>query len=99
LNAVYAWFAAIDDKQQSVMIGHAAPGARDMMNWNDGVTSMWPSFQHVKCKVTNSKDATSNLLCTFNESAPPGNQVDTFWTVSMTRSASGRWLITNYGQG
>jgi hypothetical protein len=99
LNAVYAWFAAIDDKQQSVMIGHAAPGARDMMNWNDGVTSMWPSFQHVKCKVTNSTHATSNLLCTFNESAPPGNQVDTFWTVSMTRSASGRWLITNYGQG
>jgi len=80
------------------MMAHAAPNAQSMMDWNDGVTSMWPSFSHVSCKVTKSATSISNLLCTFNESAPPGNQIDTFWTVSLERSASGKWLITNYGR-
>lgn len=96
---MYAWFRAINSKDQSSMVAHAAPVAKSSMNWNDGETSMWPSFAKVSCKVTNSTHSRANLLCTFKESAPPGNQIDTFWTVSLQRGASGKWLITNYGQG
>jgi hypothetical protein len=99
LHAAYSWFEAINQKQRSSMIAHAAPAAEGMMNWNGGVTSMWPSFTHVSCAITNSTRSISNLLCTFKEKAAPGNQIDTFWTMSLERSASGKWLITNYGQG
>lgn len=99
LHAAYSWFKAINQKQQSSMIAHAAPAAESMMNWNGGVTSMWPSFTHVSCVITNSTHSISNLLCTFKEKAPPGNQIDTFWTISLERSTSGEWLISNYGQG
>ena len=99
LHAAYSWFKSINHKQKSLMIAHAAPAAESMMNWNGGVTSMWPSFTHVSCAITNSTHSISNLLCTFKEKAPPGNQIDTFWTMSLERSTSGKWLITNYGQG
>jgi hypothetical protein len=99
LHAAYSWFMAINHKQRSSMIAHAAPVAESMMNWNDGVTSMWPSFTHVSCAITYSTRSISNLLCTFKEKAPPGNQIDTFWKMSLERRTSGKWLITNYGQG
>jgi hypothetical protein len=99
LHSVYSWFGAINQKQESSMLAHAAPIMKDAMNWNDGETSQWPSFAAVRCHITHSRASSANLLCTFKESAPPGTQIDTFWTVSMERSSSGEWLITNYGQG
>jgi len=70
-----------------------------MMNWNDGNTSLWPTFSQVACKKTNSTPNTAHILCTFKEKAPPGNNLDDFWSVSLQRSVSDKWLITNYGQG
>lgn len=83
LSATNAWFKTINEKQPSTMLAHAAPSARDMMDWNGGITSEWPSFTAVNCKIEKSTDITSNLLCTFNEKASPGNQIDAFWTVSL----------------
>jgi hypothetical protein len=81
------------------MVAHAAPSARSMMEWNYDDTSIWPSFSRITCKEMKEKGNTASILCTFKEKAPPGNNVDAFWTVSLTRSVSGKWLITNYGQG
>jgi hypothetical protein len=99
LAATYSWFRSIDLKEPKSVIAHAAPSARYMMDWNDGDTSLWPSFSRIACKVAKEATNTTALLCTFKENAPPGNNPDTFWSVSLKRSVSGKWLITNYGQG
>jgi hypothetical protein len=99
LTATFSWFRAINEKIPSALITHAAPNARDMMNWNDGMTSQWPEFSKIQCSIRKSTHSTSDVLCTFNETAPPGNNLDSFWTVALQHEKSGRWLITNYGQG
>jgi hypothetical protein len=99
LHSVYSWFSAINHKDELSMVAHAAPVLKNDMNWNDGDTSVWPTFANVSCHLAHSRPSSANILCTFKESAPPGNQIETFWSVALARSSTGKWLITNYGQG
>jgi hypothetical protein len=53
----------------------------------------------VVTQVTREKANTAAILCTFKKNAPRENNPDTFWSVSLERPVSGKWLTTNYGQG
>jgi hypothetical protein len=99
LIATYSWFQAINQKNPAALEAHAAPSAKDMMDWNGGDTSQWGTFSDVSCKVLISKPPFASLLCSFDEKGGAPDGADTFWTVSLRREQSGKWLITNYGQG
>jgi hypothetical protein len=57
------------------------------------------SFTNVSCHLVAQTTTTAEVGCTFSEDAPPGEQEDAGWTISMERQPPGPWLINNYGQG
>jgi hypothetical protein len=95
-----AWFHDINQKNVAAANADFVPANAEMMNWAGGDSSQWPMFSHVNCRQLSESATDASVLCTFDESAAPavGNP-DSFWTVSMHRQPSGRWLIDNYGQG
>ena len=95
-DAALSWFRAINGHNKPQAIAHFAPPNQTMMNWSDFGRV---SFSDVHCRQLDEQDATARVECTFNESAPAGEQKDSFWDIEMARSGSGPWLITNYGQG
>lgn len=86
---VLAWFAAINEHNFPLAVGHFATSARAMMNWADFGSV---SFSSIQCKLRGQTVATSVVLCTFVANAPSGNPAQegaSFWTVQMERTGNG----------
>jgi hypothetical protein len=100
LALAQSWFKSINIKDLSAARGDFVPSARSMMDWGGGDTSTWSTFTKLHCKTLQESGRNAAVYCSFDESPSPseGNP-DSFWTISMQRSESGRWLINNYGQG
>jgi hypothetical protein len=100
LAATESWFKSINDKDFAAAQEHFVPSARSMMDWGGGDTATWSSFTKLQCKTQTETGSTASVYCTFNESpsSSEGNP-DSFWTISLTHTTSGDWLINNYGQG
>jgi len=100
LAATGSWFAAINDKNLRAAQDHFIPSAKDMMNWGDGDTSTWSTFTKLRCRTLFESGNAASVYCSFDESpsSSEGNP-DSWWTVSLQRTTSGKWLINNYGQG
>jgi hypothetical protein len=65
--------------------------------------SSWPlPFRRLHCSLLSPTSATSaDVNCSFAVINDPdaGMSNLSFWNVSLEKNASGRWLITAYGQG
>ena len=57
-------------------------------------------FTHLHCVPESLAVSTASVRCTFDPQNDPrvGNTGDTFWSVYLERSSSGRWLVTDWGQ-
>jgi hypothetical protein len=100
LAATESWFKSINEKDLAAAQKHFVPSERFMMDWGGGDTSTWSAFTKLQCKMLTEPGLAANVYCSFNESpsSSEGNP-DSFWTISLTRTTSGDWLINNYGQG
>jgi hypothetical protein len=81
----------------SLALAHFVPADRKMMQWS----SWGPPFTHLRCSLRGGGATTAVVYCTFDEINDPdmGMSNTSFWNVYLQRESSGRWLITNYGQG
>lgn len=97
-DTALAWFAAIDEKNFPVAVGHFVSSARTMMNWADFGSV---SYSNVHCTLRSQTETQAVVLCMFVVHAPSGEPSGgaSFWTVEMERNGDGPWLIDNYGQG
>lgn len=97
LHTTEAWFAAVNAHNMPLAEAHFAPRARDQMEWS----SWGPPFQHLHCKLSSENSTSAVVGCTFKAIYDPdaGMSGDSAWGVSLRKQSSGRWLITNYGQG
>jgi hypothetical protein len=97
INTTLSWFAAINARDMPLALAHFVPVDRDMMEWS----SWGVPFEDVHCSLMNRSTARASVYCTFNDinDANMGMSNVSFWTVSLQRERSGRWLINNYGQG
>lgn len=100
LAATQSWFESINTKDLGAARQHFVPSERFMMDWRGGDTATWSTFTKLQCKTLSKTGQAASVYCSFNESpsSSEGNP-DTFWTISLTQTTSGRWLINNYGQG
>jgi hypothetical protein len=92
-----SWFAAINAHDKPLAVAHFVPADRDMMEWSN-----WGEpFRDIHCSLMNSATSRASVYCKFNDinDANMGMSNVSFWTVSLQREPSGRWLINNYGQG
>jgi hypothetical protein len=57
-------------------------------------------FTHVHCVSESQTPTKASVYCTFDPQNDPrvGNTGDTFWSVYLEHSDSGRWLVTDWGQ-
>ncbi len=102
LGTVNAWFAAINHKDGTLAGTFFTPTAQ-----REQPESLWstyqsdgPPFANVKCGTHTQQAKTAVVVCTFTEApSPDAGNPDSFWAVSLEKSAGGRWLITGYGQG
>lgn len=98
--ATLSWFAAVNAKNRAAAIAHFAPADASMMGWGNGDTSTWSTFTRLRCRLLSSGAASATVYCSFDESpSASAGSPDAFWTVGLTRTKDGRWLINNYGQG
>ena len=58
-------------------------------------------FVRLRCHRTAESQLTASVQCGFmmHSPAPPEMYNVSFWDLSLQRSSSGSWLISNYGQG
>jgi hypothetical protein len=100
LAATELWFKSINKKDLAAAQEHFVPSERSMMDWGGGDTATWSTFTKLQCKLVTETGANASVYCSFNESpsSSEGNP-DSFWTISLTHTTSGDWLINNYGQG
>ncbi len=97
VQTAYKWFSAINEHNMPLALTYFNPSEKGMMEWGD-FNSIY--FSHLKCQVEGQTTATSDVHCTFDMlNPPPGTQVDSFWNITMQRTNTGPWLITNYGTG
>jgi len=95
-ETAYSWFQAINDHNEPLALAHFTAASRAAMAWSDfGAIS----FTNVNCHLVAQTSTAAEVACTFSENAPPGDQADAGWTISMERQPPGPWLIYNYGQG
>jgi hypothetical protein len=96
-----AWFDAINRKDGKLAGTYFQPpnSGYPQSIWTN-YESNGPPFTHVKCNLQSQHGPTATVLCTFKETPSPDEaNPDTFWSVSLARNGSDRWLITGYGQG
>ena len=72
--------------------------------WFGGVSvrcpCSWGKYSHVACHLLTSTTAVASVYCSFVSSGVESlSTSDSWWTIELARQDSGRWLITNYGQG
>jgi hypothetical protein len=91
--ATASWFEALDACNVPLINAHLAPARRG--SW----TCIDP-FTHLHCVPESQAATTATVHCTFDPQNDPrvGNTGDTFWSVYLARSRSGRWLVTDWGQ-
>jgi len=92
-----SWFASINAHDKPLAVAHFVPVDRDMMDWSNwGVP-----FKGLHCSLMNRSTSRASVYCKFDDinNANMGMSNVSFWTVSLQRESSGRWLINNYGQG
>jgi hypothetical protein len=109
VRVAYSWIKSINAKNVSQSSQFLAPRDKEIMDWNSGDSSGWPTFTGIRCKAESEKASNQkDVLCTFNESPPlptvnnedpPGTYTDDFWTVTLRRQPDGSWLIADYGTG
>ncbi len=97
LRSAEAWFGAINAHNMPLAEAHFAPRYRDQMEWS----SWGPPFQDLHCVLSSENSESAVVGCSFKAiyDADTGMSGDSGWSVSLHRQSSGRWLITNYGQG
>ena len=91
--ATAAWFEALNTCNMPLINAHVVAAKRG------GWTCIDP-FTHVHCVPESQAAATATVRCTFDPQNDPrvGNTGDTFWSVYLELSSSGRWLVTDWGQ-
>jgi hypothetical protein len=91
--ATASWFEALNSCNMPLIDAHMAPAKRG--DW----TCIDP-FTHLHCVPESQAASTASVRCTFDPQNDPrvGNTGDTFWSVYLERSSSGRWLVTDWGQ-
>jgi hypothetical protein len=97
VSTTEAWFAAVNAHNMPLAQAHFAPAARDQMAWS----SWGQPFTDLHCSLTKKRPSWAAVICTFatqNDPSSGMSNVD-FFTVELIHESSGRWLITNYGQG
>ncbi len=94
-QTVNAWFQAINTKDKTAQNFVAAPFKE---GWSR--PSTWSTYSDLRCHPQSQTSSTATIRCDFSESPSPGEgNPDTFWDIHLTHEPSGKWLITNYGQG
>jgi hypothetical protein len=88
-----SWFAALDACDLPLINAHLVPARR-------GTWSCIDPFTHLHCVPESRAGATAAVRCTFDPQNDPrvGNTGDTFWSVYLERTDSGRWLVSDWGQ-
>jgi hypothetical protein len=92
-----SWFASINAHDKPLAIAHFVPADRDMMEW----TYWGMPFTGLHCSLMHRSTLRASVYCKFNVINDPNMGMGnvSFWSVSLQREPSGRWLINNYGQG
>src|ERR1019366_5565164 len=88
-----SWFGALNICNVPLINAHMVPAKRG--NW----TCIDP-FTHLHCVSESQAATTATVRCTFDPQNDPrvGNTGDTFWSVYLELSSSGRWLVSDWGQ-
>jgi hypothetical protein len=91
--ATVSWFEALNACNMPMINAHMSLAKRG------GWTCIDP-FTHLLCVPESQAASTARVRCTFDPQNDPrvGNTGDTFWSVYLERSSSGRWLVTDWGQ-
>jgi hypothetical protein len=92
-----SWLSAIEDQNKPMALAHFVPADRQMMEWS----SWGPPFTHTHCSLEARDGTNAVVYCIFDDinDAGIGMSNVSWWSVSLQREPSGRWLINNYGQG
>ena len=88
-----SWFEVLNACSMPLINAHMVPAKRG--SW----TCIDP-FTHLHCVGESQAATTATVRCTFDPQNDPrvGNTGDTFWSVYLERTGSGRWLVTDWGQ-
>ena len=91
--ATASWFEALNACDTPLINAHFVSARRG--SW----TCIDP-FTHLHCVPESRTATTATVRCTFDPQNDPrvGNTGDTFWSVYLQRSSSGRWLVADWGQ-
>lgn len=91
-----AWLAAIDSRDQSLVLAYIVPDERSQLNW-DELSPL--TFSDIKCHLQSVAADTAQVLCSFSlQNSSSEAPVSSPWLVQMARAPSGTWLIENYGE-
>lgn len=93
VEATASWFRALNACNVPLINAHFSPSKRG--SW----TCIDP-FTHVHCVSGSQTPTKATVNCTFDPQNDPrvGNTGDTFWSIYLELSDSGRWLVTDWGQ-
>ena len=91
--ATVSWFDALNTCNMPLINAHMVPAKRGRWNCID-------PFTHLHCVPDSQTGSPASVRCTFDPQNDPrvGNTGDTFWSVYLELSSSGRWLVTDWGQ-
>lgn len=97
VDTTEAWFGAVNVQNMPLAQAHFASADREQMNWS----SWGKPFTDLHCSLTSQSQNSAGVYCTFATQNDPATEMSNvnFWSVHLIRASSGRWLITNYGQG
>jgi hypothetical protein len=97
VQTTLAWFSAVNHRNMPLALAHFVPVDRHAMEWS----SWGPPFRHVRCELVTETATSAGVGCWFDAITDPeaGMSGDSGWGVDLQREPSGRWLITDYGQG
>jgi hypothetical protein len=97
VQSTLAWFSAVNHRNMPLALAHFVPVDRQAMEWS----SWGPPFRHLRCELVTATATRAWVGCSFDAITDPeaGMSGDSGWGVDLQRQPSGRWLITDYGQG
>ena len=91
-----AWLAAIDSRNQPLVLAYIVPEQRSQLNW-DELSPL--TFSDIKCQSEAETADSAQVLCSFSlQNSSSEAPVSSPWLVQMARAPSGAWLIENYGE-
>jgi hypothetical protein len=91
-----AWLAAIDSRDQPLVLADIVPGERSQLDWGE----LSPlTFSDIKCQLQSEATDTAQVLCSFSlRDSSSTDQDFSPWLIQMARDPSTTWLIENYGE-